>query len=141
MLCWKLVIKSIALFLEIEMRQVSILWCHSVIVWDLTYYVVEILLLWLWYSYILFILLLLKWYWNIAEILLKCCWNCVVMLNIIMLIVRWVWLHGYPDIRWIWIWSDIHAHGYLNGRGKIELMDLDLDLVLQYRPNPPHCHP
>jgi hypothetical protein len=45
-------------------------------------------------------------------------------------------IHGYPDIRWVWIWSDIYAHGYFHGRGKMRLMDLDLNLVLQYLSKP-----
>jgi hypothetical protein len=39
---------------------------------------------------------------------------------------------GYPVIWRVWIWRDIHAHEYFCGRGTVELMDLDLDLVLQY---------
>jgi hypothetical protein len=41
-------------------------------------------------------------------------------------------IHGYPDIRWVWIWSDIHAHGYFHGRGTLKLMDMGMDLVLAY---------
>jgi hypothetical protein len=29
-------------------------------------------------------------------------------------------IRGYMNIRWIWIWSDIHAHGYFNGWGQGE---------------------
>jgi hypothetical protein len=45
-------------------------------------------------------------------------------------------IHGYPDIRWIWIWRDIHAHGYFRGWGKARLMDLGMDLVLAYPSKP-----
>jgi hypothetical protein len=41
-------------------------------------------------------------------------------------------IHGYPEIQRVWIWSDIHAHGFFRGQGTLRLMDLDLDLVLQY---------
>jgi hypothetical protein len=45
-------------------------------------------------------------------------------------------IHGYPDIQWIWIWSDIHAHGYFHGWGRARLMDLGMDLVLVYPSKP-----
>jgi hypothetical protein len=40
------------------------------------------------------------------------------------------------DIHRIWIWSDIYAHGYFHGQGMVRMMDLDLDLVLQYPSKP-----
>jgi hypothetical protein len=55
--------------------------------------------------------------------------------NIIMLryiVCKHMDIHGYMDIRQVWIWSDIYAHGYFHGCGMLRLMDLDLDLVLQY---------
>jgi hypothetical protein len=45
-------------------------------------------------------------------------------------------IHGYLDIRWVCIWSDIHVHGYFHVRGKVRLIDLDLDLFLQYPSKP-----
>jgi hypothetical protein len=45
-------------------------------------------------------------------------------------------IHGYTDIRRIWICSAIYAHGYFRRRGTVRLMDLDLDLVLQYPSKP-----
>jgi hypothetical protein len=43
------------------------------------------------------------------------------------------WISGYPTGL---VWSDIHAHGYFRRRGTMRLMDLDLDLVLQYPSKP-----
>ena len=45
-------------------------------------------------------------------------------------------IHGYPDIRRVWIWSDIHAHGYFRGRGTTRQMDMGMDLVLIYPSKP-----
>jgi hypothetical protein len=73
----------------------------------------------------------------------KCCWNASGMLlkcsSIIMLlyvVCKPMDIHGYTDIRWIWICCAIHAHGYFCRRGTVRLMDLDLDLVLQYPSKP-----
>jgi hypothetical protein len=73
----------------------------------------------------------------------KCCWNAFGMLlkcsSIIMLlyiVCKPMDIHGYTDIWQIWICSAIHAHGYFRRWGTVRLMDLDLDLVLQYPSKP-----
>jgi hypothetical protein len=58
------------------------------------------------------------------------------MIMVMYIVCKPMDIHGYLDIRWIWIWSDIRTHGYFHGRGNVRLMDLDLDLVLQYPSKP-----
>jgi hypothetical protein len=45
-------------------------------------------------------------------------------------------IHSYTDIQRVWIWSAIHVHAYFYGRGTVGLIDLGLDLVLQYSSKP-----
>jgi hypothetical protein len=58
------------------------------------------------------------------------------MIMVMYIVCKPMDIHGYLDIRWVWIWSDIRTHGYFHGRGNVRLMDLDLDLVLQYPSKP-----
>jgi hypothetical protein len=72
--------------------------------------------------------------------LLKC--SSIIMLSYV--VCKPMGIHGYMNIWRVWIWRAIHAHGYFRGRGTVRLMDMDLDLVLQYPSKPaplPSLHP